>query len=176
MNGKWADLTVLMMSTGNLMDIAQVIKTYDKIGKKYLQKSLVRSSATDYFFRAVLCFLANEDLPGAKNSIEDYTYEDPTFDTSKQKIFLNQMVDAIEAGSSDQLSQVIMENSRTMSLDKVTTKLLSEIKNAHCGSRVVADPLADAGQQEGFDFTEGGFKKEDKQEEPKAEKPAFDFT
>ena len=53
------------------------------------------------------------------------------------------MVDAIEAGSSDQLSQVIMENSRTMSLDKVTTKLLSEIKNAHCGNRV-AD-VADAG-------------------------------
>ena len=36
MNGKWADLTVLMMSPDNMGDIAKVIKTYDKIGKKYL--------------------------------------------------------------------------------------------------------------------------------------------
>ena len=62
MNGKWADLTVLMMSPDNMGDIAKVIKTYDKIGKKYLQKSLVKSSATDYFFKACLCFLANDDL------------------------------------------------------------------------------------------------------------------
>jgi hypothetical protein len=36
MNGKWADLTVLMMSVDNMGDIAKVIRTYDKIGKKYL--------------------------------------------------------------------------------------------------------------------------------------------
>ena len=64
MAGKWADLTLLM---GDTKQIGKVIKTYDKIGKKYLQKSLVRSSATDYFFKACLCFLLNDDLPGAKN-------------------------------------------------------------------------------------------------------------
>ena len=80
MNGKWADLTILM---SDMKQIGKVIKTYDKIGKKYLQKSLVRSSATDYFFKACLCFLVNDDLPGAKNSIENYGYEDPGFDTSR---------------------------------------------------------------------------------------------
>ena len=78
--GKWADLTILI---GDKKEIAKVIKTYDKIGKKYLQKSLVRSSATDYFFKASLCFLYNDDLPGAKNQIENYGYEDPGFDTSR---------------------------------------------------------------------------------------------
>ena len=159
MLGKWADLTVLM-GTDNSPDIAKVIKTYDKIGKKYLQKSLVRSSATDYFFRACLCFLANDDLQGAKNSIEDYTYEDPGFDTSKAKQFLNQIVEAIDAKDSNKLSQVIMENSRVMSLDKVNTKLLSEIKNIHCADRAqdfVQPPEENSG---GFDFTEGGFNKE----------------
>lgn len=85
MYGKWADLTILM---SDMKQIGKVIKTYDKIGKKYLQKSLVRSSATDYFFKACLCFLVNDDLPGAKNSIESYGYEDPGFDTSRQKEFL----------------------------------------------------------------------------------------
>jgi len=80
MNGKWAVLTLLI---GDNKQIAKVIKTYDKIGKKYLQKSLVRSSATDYFFKASLCYLYNDDLPGAKNAIENYGYEDPGFDTSR---------------------------------------------------------------------------------------------
>ena len=33
MNSKWADLTILIEDFGK---IAKVIKTYDKIGKKYL--------------------------------------------------------------------------------------------------------------------------------------------
>ena len=80
MYGKWADLTILIW---DLAQIAKVIKTYDKIGKKFLQKSLVRSSATDYFFKSSLCYLVNDDLPGAKNAIENYGYEDPSFDTSR---------------------------------------------------------------------------------------------
>ena len=53
-----------------------------------------------------------------------------------------------------------MENSRVMSLDKVNTKLLSEIKNIHCADRVadfVKPPEENGG---GFDFTEGAFNKE----------------
>lgn len=57
---------------------------------------MIKSSAKDYFFKACLCFLANDDLPGAKRSIENYTYEDPNFDTSKQKDLLDDMVAAIE--------------------------------------------------------------------------------
>ena len=89
MAGKWADLTILIW---NMDEIAKVIKTYEKIAKKFLQKSLVRSSATDYFFKASLCYLANDDLPGAKNAIENYGFEDPGFDTSRQKLFLDGLV------------------------------------------------------------------------------------
>ena len=101
MNGKWADLTILIW---DMEQIGKVIKTYDKIGKKYLQKSLVRSSATDYFFKSCLCYLVNDDFPGAKNAIENYTYEDPGFDTSRQKLFLNGIVGAIEQKDFDMLS------------------------------------------------------------------------
>jgi len=59
MHAKWADLTILM---GDFSKIAKVIKTYDRIGKKYLQQNLIKSSARDYFFKACLCFLANEDI------------------------------------------------------------------------------------------------------------------
>ena len=81
MHAKWADLSILLEDWSK---IALIIKTYDKIGKKFLQQALVKSSARDYFFKASLCFLVNEDVQGAKNAIENYTFEDPAFDSSRQ--------------------------------------------------------------------------------------------
>ena len=67
------------------------------------------------------------------------------------------MAEAIDEKDSNKLSQVIMENSRIMSMDKVTTKLLSETKNIHCADRSAPEFVPDSGNKEGFDFTEGGF-------------------
>ena len=128
MHAKWADLTILIEDYAK---IAKVIKTYDKIGKKYLQQALVKSSARDYFFKASLCFLVNDDLQGAKNAIENYTYEDPSFETSRQCEFLRGIVDSIETQSPDNLIKVVRDNARIMSLDKANSKLLVEIKKLH---------------------------------------------
>lgn len=93
MHAKWADLTILIE---DFSKIAKVIKTYDRIGKKYLQQALVKSSARDFFFKASLCFLVNDDLQGAKNAMENYTFEDPSFETSRQFECLRGIVDAID--------------------------------------------------------------------------------
>ena len=132
MLAKWADLAVL---TDNNKAVAKIIKTYEKIGKKYLSQPLIKSSAKDYFFKVCLCFLANNDLPGAKRSIENYTYEDPNFDTSKQKDLLEEIVRAIEIGDGVELAKCIGKYSTTWQLDKVTVKLLADTKKKYA-----ADP------------------------------------
>ena len=80
MLAKWCDLNILL---GNLSDMAKIIKTYEKVGKKCLSEGMLKSQARDYFFKSSLCFLVNDDLQGAKNAIENYTYEDPSFETSR---------------------------------------------------------------------------------------------
>lgn len=132
MLAKWADLSVLV---DNLKLISKIIKTYDKIGKKYLSQPLIKSSAKEYFFKVSLCFLVNNDLPGAKKSIENYSYEDPNFDTSKQKELLDEIVTAIESEDGVFMAQCIGKYSSTWQLDRVTTKLLAEIKKKYA-----ADP------------------------------------
>jgi hypothetical protein len=52
-------------------------------------------------------------LPGAKRSIENYTYEDPNFDTSKQKDLLDDMVAAIELEDGMKLAQCVGKYSTT---------------------------------------------------------------
>ena len=42
------------------------------------------------------------------------------------------IVAAIEANDADQLSAVVRENARVMTLDKINLKLLSEVKKVHC--------------------------------------------
>lgn len=125
MLAKWADLSVMV---DDMKQVAKIIKTYDKIGKKYLSQPLVKSSAKEYFFKVCLCYLANKDLPGAKKVIENYTYEDPNFDTSKQKDLLDDIVRAIEICDGLELAKCIGKYSQTWSLDKVTIKLLAEVK------------------------------------------------
>ena len=128
MQAKKCDLTILI---GNFKEFANIIKTYEKIAKRVLSDNLVKSQAKDYFFKSGLCFLANDDLLGAKNSLENYMFEDPSFEMSRQKRFLEGLVTAIENKDSDQLTAEVRENTRILSLDKVNTKLLVEIKKLH---------------------------------------------
>ena len=46
-------------------------------------------------------------------------------------MFLQGIVSAIEANSPENLTQVVRENARIMSLDKANSKLLVEIKKLH---------------------------------------------
>ena len=63
--------------------------------------------------------------------MENYTFEDPSFETSRQYEFLRGIVSAIEAQSPDNLSKTVRDNARIMSLDKTNSKLLVEIKKLH---------------------------------------------
>jgi alpha-soluble NSF attachment protein len=90
---KWADLTIISNSKA---DFGKLIKCYEKIGLKYLGQNLVRSSARGYFLKSGCCYLANEDLVGLKMALEKYCLEDPTFETQREKKFLNSMLAACE--------------------------------------------------------------------------------
>ena len=119
---------------------------------------MVKSSARDFFFKASLCFLLNDDLQGAKNAIENYTFEDPSFETSRQYEFLNGIVRAIEDQSPDNLSKVVRDNARIMSLDKANSKLLVEIKKLHVPEEPY-DPQPDSipDDPNNFDMVNGGY-------------------
>ena len=77
---KWCDLSIIM---GDFNQIAKVINNYEKVAKKYLSTGTLKTCARDYFFKAGLCFLANEDKTGARRALETYGLEDPAFDNSR---------------------------------------------------------------------------------------------
>jgi hypothetical protein len=50
---------------------------------------LIKTNAKDLFFRAALCFLANDDIVGAKRAIQNYKIDDANFDDSRELELLN---------------------------------------------------------------------------------------
>jgi alpha-soluble NSF attachment protein len=58
------------------------------VGHKFLKTPLIKTNAKDLFFKAGLCYLANEDLIGAKRALMNYSIEDPNFDDSREHTFL----------------------------------------------------------------------------------------
>lgn len=77
-------------------NLAQCIKAYEKVGHKYLQTGLIKSQAKDFFFKSILCYMTNTDITGAKKCMETASFEDPSFDGSKQYKFLMQIMEACE--------------------------------------------------------------------------------
>lgn len=68
--------------------LAAAIKAYEKVGNKYLQTPLIKSQAKDFFFKSILCYLANSDMPGAMKTKDHASFEDPSFDGSRQYKFV----------------------------------------------------------------------------------------
>jgi hypothetical protein len=82
---KASDLIVL---TRDYTKLPQAIKNYEKVGKKFLNTPLIKTSAKELFFKSALCFMANDDMVGAKRAIQNYQIDDPNFDSSRESELL----------------------------------------------------------------------------------------
>ena len=93
---KWCECKILMKHFDD-KSMVELINSYEKIGNKYLQTPLIKTQAKDFFFKAILCYLAIQDVPGAKKTLESTSYEDPSFEGSRQYKFIESIMSAIEA-------------------------------------------------------------------------------
>lgn len=130
---KAADLSVLAATEGpKQVDFGKLIKTYEKVGNKYLSQNLVKTAAKDFFFKSALCYFANEDEVGGRRAIDKYQFDDPSFDGSRQHKFLNSVCAACEARDADMFSKTVQEYVKYSPLDKVNTKLIVWAKRHYC--------------------------------------------
>jgi alpha-soluble NSF attachment protein len=104
MSAKWADLSIL---SGEKIDFKKIADTYEQIGMKKLNDSMLKSGAKDVFFKSALVHLSNEDLVGAKRVMEKYCYEDPSFESSRQCKLLNSVVAACEQQDSVMFTRMV---------------------------------------------------------------------
>ena len=93
-----------------------------------MSANLAKGLAKDYFFKAGLCFLANEDLTGLRAALADYAIEDPSFEADRKFKFLDKMTEVCEMRDRELFGQLVAGYQKITPFDKVHTKLVVKIK------------------------------------------------
>lgn len=127
------------MSTGVLLSAAflhtkndeyeKAAKGFEKAAFYYLETAPVTSIAPKYFFNACLCYLCFSDVVENKKILQKYSKEAESFSKSKEKEFLEKMMDAVEEEDFDLFKETIEKNGKMLYLDEWKEKILSKIKD-----------------------------------------------
>jgi len=92
---------------------------------------MIKTNAKDLFFKAALCFLANDDIIGAKRAIQNYSIDDPHFDSSRELELLTGLLEAIEQKSETLYIQKVGGFAKVTPMENVKNQLLSKIKEIY---------------------------------------------
>lgn len=92
---------------------------------------MIKTSAKDLFFKSALCYLADDDMIGAKRAIQNYQIDDPNFDSSRENDLLMSLIEAVEAKSEEDFIKIVSGYVKITPLDKVKNQLVAKIKEIY---------------------------------------------
>ena len=118
-------------------ELPEIIKKYEKIANKYLKQPILKSNAKDLFFMSCLCFMASSDMIGAKKAMQNYCYEDPSFDGSREQQLIISMIECISEGNREEFQIATGDYNKITPFNKVKTSLLAKIIDVHLPPDVV---------------------------------------
>ena len=103
---------------------------YEKIGKEYLKKNLLKWSAKNLFIKAGICHICLDDTIGSQRAVENYCTWDVTFATQRECKFLIALNKSYKNNDSDSFAFAIQAYDEIKPLDKWMITLLSRAKEA----------------------------------------------
>ena len=107
----------------------EAAKLYKKVADIRLSDRLTQLAAGEYITKSVICQLAADDLVGAKNLLAEFINTSPAFEPTRECKLLNGIMEAIEAGKSDDFSTAVYQYDQIKKLDKWYVETLLLIKN-----------------------------------------------
>jgi alpha-soluble NSF attachment protein len=85
----------LMCISGDKEMFSVAPQLYEKLAMEYLTVNLLKSSAKDLFFKAVVCYIAKKDEVTADIKLKQFINEDPTFDDTREAKLLENLIKCI---------------------------------------------------------------------------------
>jgi len=114
--------------SAQLENFQKAVELYEQVAKASLENNLLKWGAKEHLQRAILCHLANEDLVGAQKSLENYKNWDPSFASSRECKFVEEIMAAIEKYDVEAFTQSVVDYDSVIKLDAWKTKVLLKIK------------------------------------------------
>lgn len=126
---KAADLMVMLKE----VNFEKAIQTYNKVINEYMKKDILKSSAKSLVMKEWLCYMANDDLVGAKNRYQNFSFEDVAFANSREGDLLSNLFTAKEMNDVDTFQKTLAEHNRITPLKKEETQILVHVKDTFGG-------------------------------------------
>ncbi|CDU18791.1 alpha-soluble NSF attachment protein, putative [Plasmodium yoelii] len=105
------------------------ISIFENEAEKALKNSLLQYGARDYYIKAGILHIVIGDIVNAKISIEKYSLNDPRFASSRERKFLDNIIDAITEQNIEYFEEVVHEYDRVTKLDNWKIYFLYNIKS-----------------------------------------------
>ncbi|KAI5791598.1 soluble NSF attachment protein [Peziza echinospora] len=120
---KVADLAALEKLYG------KAIEHYEQVAKASANNNLMRWSLKDYFLKAGLCHLAENDMIATRRAFEAYVDLDPSFAATREYQLLMEIAEAIDNGDSEVFEDKVFQYDQLSKLDKWKTTILLRVKD-----------------------------------------------
>uniref|UniRef100_A0A7N5JAN7 Alpha-soluble NSF attachment protein-like n=1 Tax=Ailuropoda melanoleuca TaxID=9646 RepID=A0A7N5JAN7_AILME len=105
----------------------KAIEIYEQVGSSAMDSPLLKYSAKEYFFKAVLCHFCI-DMLNAKLAVQKYEEMFPAFSDSRECKLVKKLLDAHEEQNIDSYTESVKEYDSISRLDQWLTTMLLRIK------------------------------------------------
>ncbi|CAA9988750.1 SNAP protein (soluble N-ethylmaleimide-sensitive factor attachment protein), putative [Plasmodium knowlesi strain H] len=124
----------------------EAISIFENEAEKALKSTLLQYGARDYYIKAGILHIVLGDLVNAKISIDKYCMNDPRFLSSREKKFLDNIMEAVTEQDVEYFEEAVHEYDRITKLDNWKVHFLYQIKskmNAEPNVELTADGAVD---------------------------------
>ncbi|KAG7806395.1 hypothetical protein KL921_004792 [Ogataea angusta] len=114
-----------------VQEYAKAAVVYERVAKESLNNNLAKWSLKEYFLKAILCRLAdNNDYASGNALLQRFTQWDPTFESTREYEFASKLVEAVRNGSPDDIANSAKEFDKFSRLDAFKIRVLNKIKTS----------------------------------------------
>lgn len=86
-------------------------------------------SVKEYFLKAGICHLANNDTVATNRALDSYRDLDPGFTQTREHQLLVDLAEAVEEGDQEKFADKLFQYDQMSKLDKWKTSLLLKVKD-----------------------------------------------
>jgi alpha-soluble NSF attachment protein len=109
-------------------DYLKAISNYERISKSAINNNLMKWSVKEYFLKAGICHLANNDMVATNRALDSYRDLDPGFTQTREHQLLADLSEAVEEGDQEKFADKLFQFDQMSKLDKWKTTLLLRVK------------------------------------------------
>ncbi|ANB15413.1 Sec17p [Sugiyamaella lignohabitans] len=109
-------------------DYVTAIEKFERVAKQSLNNSLNKWSLKEYFLKAGVCRVAEQDLVSADRALEQYLEWEPSFGTTREYQLLSNIIAAVQEGDEQLFTDKLMEFDQFSKLDRWMVTITLRIK------------------------------------------------